>query len=41
MKSAQFNREGGFWETVLEKVVGNDGTNDYTPTLEEGNFGVL
>ena len=41
MKIAQFNREGGFWETVIEKVVGNDGTNDYTPELEEGTFGVL
>ena len=35
MKVAQFNREGGFWETVLEKVVGNDGTKDYTPELAE------
>lgn len=41
MKIAQFNREGGFWETALEKVVGNDGTKDYTPELEEGNFGLL
>lgn len=41
MKVAQFNREGGFWETVLEKVVGNDGTETETPELEEGNFGVL
>lgn len=41
MKIAQFNREGGFWETVIEKVVGNDGTNDYTPELEKGTFGVL
>lgn len=38
MKVSQFNREGGFWETVIEKVVGNDGTNDYTPELEEGTF---
>ena len=35
MKIAQFNREGGFWETVIEKVVGNDGTKDYTPELAE------
>ena len=41
MKVAQFNREGGFWETVLEKVVGNDGTNNETPELEEGEFGSL
>lgn len=41
MKIAQFNREGGYWETVLEKVVGNDGTKDYTPELEEGSFGSL
>lgn len=38
MKVAQFNREGGFWETVLEKVVGNDGTKNETPELEEGTF---
>lgn len=41
MKVAQFNREGGFWETMLEKVVGNDGTNNETPELEEGEFGSL
>ena len=35
MKVSQFNREGGYWETVIEKVVGNDGTNDYTPELAE------
>ena len=35
MKTAQFNREGGFWETVLEKVVGNDGTKNETPELAE------
>ena len=41
MKVAQFNREGGFWETVVEKVVGNDGTEMTTPELTEGDFGVL
>ena len=35
MKTAQFNREGGFWETVIEKVVGNDGTKNETPELTE------
>lgn len=35
MKVAQFNREGGFWETTLEKVVGNDGTKDESPELTE------
>ena len=38
MSKAQFNREGGYWETVLDKVVGNDGTKDYTPELEAGTF---
>lgn len=38
MSKSQFNREGGFWETVLDKVVGNDGTKDYTPELEEGHL---
>lgn len=39
MKEAIFNREGGFYETVIEMVVGNDGTKDYTPELDEGTFG--
>ena len=38
MNKSQFNREGGFWETILDKVVGNDGTKDYTPELEEGHL---
>lgn len=38
MKIAQFNREGGFWETVIEKVVGNDGTERTTPELTDGVF---
>ena len=41
MSKSQFNREGGFWETILDKVVGNDGTNNYTPELEEGDFGAI
>ena len=41
MKVAQYNREGGFWETVIEKVIGNDGTERETPELEEGSFGSL
>ncbi len=41
MKIAQFNREGGFWETVIEKVVGNNGTERESPELEQGSFGAL
>lgn len=33
-----FVREGGFYETVLELVVGNDGTKDMTPELAEGTY---
>ena len=41
MKTSQFNREGGFWETVIEKVIGNDGTERESPELAEGEFGAL
>ena len=36
MKQAAFNREGGYWETVIEQVVGNDGTERQEPELDDG-----
>lgn len=30
--------EGGFYETQLDAVAGNDGTNDMTPELAGGRF---
>lgn len=38
MSESLFNREGGFYETRLDSVVGNDGTKDETPELTEGKF---
>lgn len=38
MNTSEFNREGGFYETRLEMVVGNDGTKNLTPPLAEGEF---
>ena len=38
MKQPMFNREGGFWENVVEQVVGNDGTEREESDLEEGTF---
>ena len=36
MKQSAFNREGGYWETVIEQVVGNDGTARQEPELDDG-----
>ena len=35
MTNAHYNREGGFWEYTLEKVIGNDGTKEVSPELSE------
>lgn len=39
VKEGLFNREGGFYETVLEALAGNDGTKSFSPELTEGVFG--
>lgn len=38
VSESMFVREGGFYETALELVAGNDGTKDMTPELAEGEF---
>ena len=38
VKQAAFNREGGYWETVIEQVVGNDGTERDEPEIVEGTW---
>lgn len=38
VKDSAFVREGGFYETVLDMVSGNDGTNEQTPELAKGRF---
>lgn len=38
MSESLFNREGGFYETRLDMVVGNDGTKGYSPELSKGAF---
>lgn len=38
MKSPDFSREGGFWETALEAVEGNDGSQNDNMELAEGSF---
>jgi hypothetical protein len=38
MKSPDFSREGGFWETALEAVEGNDGSQNDNMELAGGTF---
>ena len=38
MSMSAFNREGGFYETSLERVVGGDGTKDESLELTDGEW---
>ena len=38
MSESLFNREGGFYETRLDALVGNDGTKNYSAPLAKGVF---
>lgn len=38
MSESLFSREGGFYQTELESVVGNDGTKAETPEIAGGEF---
>lgn len=38
MNQPDFNIEGGFWETRVNMIVGNDGTKRESPELDGGVF---
>jgi hypothetical protein len=38
MESSTFVREGGFWETRVDKIIGNDGTKENDDDIIGGDF---
>lgn len=38
METSTFVREGGFWETRVDKIIGNDGTKENDDDIIGGDF---
>jgi hypothetical protein len=38
METSAFVREGGFWETRVDKIIGNDGTKENDDDIIGGDF---
>lgn len=38
METSVFVREGGFWETIVEKIIGNDGRKENDDDIIGGDF---
>lgn len=38
METSTFVREGGFWETRVDKIIGNDGTKKNDDDIIGGDF---